>query len=107
MKTIAQQLNIKSFPFEVKDNNGNLLYREDNDGYWVKKEYNNNGSKQTYYINSYDFWFKREYDEKNNLLYYENSEGEIRDNRSKTLELTLEDIANKFNIDVNLIKIKK
>ena len=29
MKTIAQQLNIKEFPFRIKDKNGNQIYFED------------------------------------------------------------------------------
>jgi hypothetical protein len=28
-KTIAQQLNIKEFPFRIKDKQGNILYYED------------------------------------------------------------------------------
>ena len=32
MKTIAQQLNIKDFPFRIKDNNGNETYYENSDG---------------------------------------------------------------------------
>lgn len=39
-KTIAQQLGITKFPFEIKDDNGNLVYCEDSDGYyWWKKEF--------------------------------------------------------------------
>ena len=30
MKTIAQQLNIKEFPFEIKDENGNVIYYDSN-----------------------------------------------------------------------------
>lgn len=33
MKTIAQQLNIKEFPFRIKDKNGNQIYFENSDGY--------------------------------------------------------------------------
>ena len=39
--------------------NGNNIYYEDNDGYWVKQVYNQN----------------------NNRIYYENSDGVIRDRR--------------------------
>jgi hypothetical protein len=35
MKTIAQQLNVKDFPFEIKDKNGNELYYENSNGFWV------------------------------------------------------------------------
>ena len=61
MKTIAQQLNIKKFPFEIKDSNGNQIYYEDSNGYWQKWECVGD-----------------------NLIYYENSDGLIRDNRPKT-----------------------
>ena len=36
MKTIAQQLNVKQFPFEIKDKNGKVIYYEDSYGYWCK-----------------------------------------------------------------------
>ena len=52
MKTIAQQLNIKSFPFEIEDSDGNGIYYEKSDGYWFRHEYDSNG----------------------NVIYYENSE---------------------------------
>ena len=45
----------------VYDNNGNLIYRENSNGFWVK----------------YD------YDDNNNRIYYENSNGYIIDNRPK------------------------
>jgi hypothetical protein len=59
--TIAQQLNITTFPFEIKDDNGRKIYREDSYGYWEKAEYDQNG----------------------NQIYYENSNGRIMDNRPK------------------------
>ena len=51
MKTIAQQLNITKFPFEIKDEKGNLIYFEDITNFWVKREYDEN-SNQMYYENS-------------------------------------------------------
>ena len=32
METIAQQLKIKNFPFEIKDDKGNEIYYEDSNG---------------------------------------------------------------------------
>ena len=46
MKTIAQQLNIKEFPFEIRDKNGNQIYWEDYDGFWCKTEYDSNGNEK-------------------------------------------------------------
>ena len=62
MKTIAQQLNVTEFPFEIRDSNGKVIY----------------------YENSEDYWNKREYDSNGKVIYYENSEGFIEDNRPKT-----------------------
>ena len=125
MKTIAQQLNIKTFPFEIKDSKGNLIYFEKSNGFWVKYEYDAQG-EEIYYENSDNFWVKREfdsqgrvichknsdnfwakyeYDSKGNQIYYENSDGEITDKRIKIL--TMDEIATKFNIPVSQLKIKK
>jgi len=70
MKTIAQQLNVTDFPFEIKDKQGNLLYYEDSAGYWSK----------------------RKYDSKGNRRYYEASDGLIIDNRPKHDVITLNGI---------------
>ena len=86
MKTIAQQLNITKFPFEIMNKNNNLIYYEDING----------------------FWYKWEFDEKANIIYSENSDGIIEDNRPQTtVELTLDEIAVKFGINVKDLKIKK
>ena len=62
MKTIAQQLGIKDFPFQIKNKNGNRIYFEDSRvGYWEKQEYDSNGNK----------------------IYFENSKGNVVDNRPK------------------------
>jgi len=85
MKTIAQQLNIKDFPFRIKDSNGDVIYYEYSNGFWWKQEFDFNG----------------------NNIYFENSYGRIKDNRPKTVELTMDEIAKKFEINVNNLKIKK
>jgi len=64
MKTIAQQLNIKEFPFIIKDKNGNQIYWENSNGDWSKCEYDSYGSE----------------------IYFENSRGEVIDNRPKSCE---------------------
>ena len=84
-KTIAQQLNVKEFPFKIKDKNG----------------------KQIYFENSRGFWEKREFDQNGKQIYYENSDGYIEDNRPMVVELTIDEIAAKLNIPVELLKIKK
>jgi hypothetical protein len=81
--TIAQQLNVKEFPFQIKDSNGSLIYFENSYGFWIKREYDSNGN-QIYYENSDGGWFKREYDSDGNRIYYESSYGTVIDNRPKT-----------------------
>jgi hypothetical protein len=83
MKTIAQQLNIKEFPFEITDKDGNLTYLEYSNRSWWKKEYDLNG-KQTYLEYSNGFWVKSEYDSNGNEIYREDSNGRIIDNRPKS-----------------------
>jgi len=102
MKTIAQQLGIKDFPFDIRDKNGNEIYWEISDGYWVKSEYDSNGNEiyveasngywaksefdsngnEIYLENSNGFWIKWEYDLKNKI-YFETSKGDVIDNRPK------------------------
>ena len=106
MKTIAQQLKVTKFPFRIKDDNGNQIYYETSYGYWYKKEYDSNG-KETYYEYSDGYWYKSEYDSNGNVIYFEDSDGEVDDNRPKSVELTLDEIANKFGVNVNNLKIKK
>jgi hypothetical protein len=83
MKTIAQQLNVKDFPFEIRDKNNNQIYFEGSKGNWDKQEYDSN----------------------NNPIYYEDSSGLIIDNRSKpTPEFTMEELIDKLGFE---FKIKK
>ena len=85
MKTIAQQLNIKEFPFRIKDKSGNQIYCEYSDGFWWKREYDSNGN-EIYWENSTGYWCKWEYDSNGNRIYYEDSTGYIVDNRPKGCE---------------------
>jgi hypothetical protein len=85
MKTIAQQLGIKDFPFEIIDKNGNKIYHEDPTGFWWKGEFDSNGNL-IYYEDSKGYWAKKEYDSRGNLIYYETSDGYVEDNRPKPVE---------------------
>jgi hypothetical protein len=64
--TIAQQLNIKTFPFYLYDHNGNVIYHENSDCRWW-------------------MW---EYDEENMLIYHESHQEIIIDKRPKP-EITI------------------
>jgi hypothetical protein len=82
MKTIAQQLNVKEFPFEIKDKNGKIIYQENSEGWWFKAEFDTNGNL-IYSEYSTGFWYKCEFDSNGNEIYYETSDGEIEDKRPK------------------------
>jgi hypothetical protein len=106
-QTIAQFLNVKDFPFVIKDKNGNEIYFENSSGYWRKREYDDQGNR-IYYENSDGVWRKREYDDQGNVIYSENSNGKIIDNRPKPMiELTLQDIAKLKGVDASQIRIKE
>jgi hypothetical protein len=85
-QTIAQFLNVKDFPFVIKDKNGKLIYLEFSNGSWVKHECDDQG----------------------NRIRYEDSNGVIVDERPKPMiELTLEDIAKLKGVDASQIRIKE
>jgi hypothetical protein len=109
-QTIAQQLGITEFPYEVQDEQGNLIYIEEKNGFWEKNKYDENNNKiywensdgywykqefdlnnnEIYYEDSDGYWFKQEFDENNNRIYYENSDG--------TLEKYVEKVGGLLNI---------
>ena len=82
MKTIAEQLNVKDFPFIIRDKDGNQIYYEDSYNFWVKWEHDSYGN-EIYYENSKNFWSKRGYDSSGNRIYYETSYGVVIDERPK------------------------
>ena len=125
MKTIAQQLNVTKFPFEIKDKNNNEIYHEDSCGFWSKREYDKNhnviyfedssgfwqkrefdeNNNEIYYEDSNAYWSKREYDEKGNKIYFENSNGKIVDNRLKLIqEYTMEELTNILGKPFKIVK---
>ena len=81
--TIAKQLKVTKFPFEIKNSKDNVIYWEDSTGYWVKTEYDSKG-KEIYHEDSTGYWAKREFDSEGNRIYSENSNGTVIDNRPKT-----------------------
>lgn len=73
-QTITQFLNVKDFPFKIKDKNDKLIYYENSNGFWSKCEYDDKGNG-IYFENSNGYWFKREYDDQGNQIRYEDSNG--------------------------------
>ena len=90
-KTIAQQLNITDFPFEIRDKEGNRIYFENSGRFWWKREHDSSG-REIYFENSYGYWYKYGYDSVGNRIYYEDSNGLIRDNLPKEEIITLNGI---------------
>ena len=104
MKTIAQQLKVKEFPFEIMDSNNNIIYYEYSNGEWCKREYDANNN-EIYFENSNTYWYKKEFDKNNNEIYFENSTGYINDKRlNATPEFTMEELVAKLGFE---FKIKK
>ena len=64
------------------DYNGNRIYFENSNGYWVKRDYDSNNNL-IYRETSDGYWSKREYDTNGNLIYRKDSTGYIVDNRPK------------------------
>ena len=102
--TIAQQLKFKEFPFIIRNKDGRVIYHEDFSGSWSKSEYNSDGN-EIYFENSHGDWSKREYDSNGKKIYDETS-GDIWMKRPKQVELTLEEIADKFDTNIEQLRIK-
>jgi len=53
-----KEYRVENYYFEVYDTNGNLIYREHSDGYWVKIEYDKNNNviyREDSYGNKYNY----------------------------------------------------
>jgi hypothetical protein len=85
MKTIAQQLNVKEFPFVINNSQGKPIYYEDSNGYWRKGDYDSQGNR-TYFEDSKGYWEKSEYDSNGYRIYFESSIGVVRDDKPKPCE---------------------
>jgi len=104
-KSIAQFLNVQKFPFFIKDEKGNELYYENDEGYWSRGEFDSN-NKITYFENSEGYWSKSEYDASGKEVYYEDTDGIDFDIRPK-VEITLEEIAALKGVSVSQIRVKE
>jgi len=65
---------------KIYNTNGNIIYLEESNGYWYKREYDTNGNKISY-EDSDGYWTKTEYDSNGNEIYSEDSDGTIIDKR--------------------------
>ena len=87
MKTIAEQIkwDFTNGDLQIRDKNNNLIYRENSLGFWAKCEYDSKGV--IYHEDSNKYWAKWERDSQGHQIYFEDSDGEIEDNRPKPLEI--------------------
>ena len=74
----------------IRNGNGNVIYRETSDGTWEKFEYDEK-TQITYYENSYGYWRKYEYDSNGNVIYYENDDGVVFDRRNNNLNESVDE----------------
>ena len=90
----------------TRDANNNIICYKNSNGFYEKyiRDANTN---IIYYENSNKNYFKKEYDNNNELIYHETSgDGIILDKRNKIV-VTLDEIAKKFGVSVDNLKIKK
>ena len=93
METIAQQI---KWDFKtngeliIRDKNGSQIYFEESSGFWAKREYDSreydSQDNLIYMENSNGGWAKWKYDSQGRPIYYEDSNGVIKDNRPKSCE---------------------
>lgn len=65
--TKAQQLGIKEFPYEEKDESERITYWENDFGYWIRFGYDSKGNK-VYHENSNGYGYVLTFDENNNII---------------------------------------
>jgi len=83
-----------------------MLRYEDSSGYWAMQEYDEycNYTRLETSAGNVTLY---EYDKHNQCIYKEINSVVEFDNRPKTVELTMDEIAEKLGIDVKQLKIKK
>jgi hypothetical protein len=70
----GQPVKVEGYGYGIYDENGELIYWEEHDGFWEKSEYDKYGNR-IYSEDSDGYWEKREYDEDGNIIYFEDSDG--------------------------------
>ncbi len=64
----------KKYPIVEYNEQGKEIYREEANGYWVKRDYDEFG-RQIYWETNSGGWAKHKFDDAGNEIYYENSDG--------------------------------
>ena len=79
MKSIANIIHLKNFPLFILDDQENTIYYETSNEKWWKSKFDK--GYETYCENSDGYWWKGEYNDRGTQIHYENSDGDILDNR--------------------------
>lgn len=74
-QTLAQHLSVEERPLIIRDSFNNMLYFEDNRGFWYKRDFDKHGNI-TKFENSDGDWYTKEYDSKGKLLKIVDENGE-------------------------------
>ncbi len=92
------------YPIKLKDSNGNVVYFENEIGYWHKHEYDEDNNL-IFGEDSHGYWVRREYDENGTETYYENSNGKITcTSKHDVVEMTMEEVCKAIGKNVKVIK---
>lgn len=118
----------KKYPIIERNAAGKEIYREEANGFWVKRAYDEQGRQiywetphswakhefdeagnETYYENDSGFWFKVEYNENGFRTYYEDSEGKVIGKKSidKTIASAVERSEATVNSDAKPVDFVK
>ena len=106
---------VVNYPLITTDSKGNLVHKKCSEGFEYWREYNERNNL-IHYKNSEGFEYWNEFDENNNRIHHKNSygfeywndsEGNKISDPSLLKEVTLDEIAKKFGVSVDKIKIKK
>ena len=81
-RTIAKKLDIRVFPFEIKDRLGNVIYSEDSNGSWKKRVYDLDGY-EIMYEDSNGQLEKTDYYSSGKQIYYKSTKGFTKTNYDK------------------------
>jgi len=93
------------YPIKLTDENDNVVYYEDSNGFWFRNVYND-FNQITFHEDSNYYWSKSEYDAGYNEIYNENSDGLIRMTlKLNKKELTIKELEEMLAAkDIKLIK---
>ena len=91
------------YPIKLTDENDNVVYYEDSNGFWFRNVYND-FNRITFHEDSNYYWAKAEYDTVGNQIYHECSDGLIRMtlklNKKELTIKELEEMLAKKNIKI-------